>query len=122
MSGPVTRLRIDLGRDTPVGAPQPAGRVPRVARLLSLAHDIDRKIAAGEIRDWAEAARRLRLTRARMTQIANLLLLAPEIQDNVLALPPVVEGRDRVTERHLRPIAAEVNWNEQINAWRRIHG
>ena len=30
---------------------------------------------AGESDDWADAARRLELTRARMTQIANLLLL-----------------------------------------------
>jgi len=31
----------------------PAGSVPRVARLLALAHRIDGMIREGEIRDWA---------------------------------------------------------------------
>lgn len=122
MSGAVTRVAIDLGRTQPAPTPKPTGRIPRVARLLALAHHIDQKIADGEIRDWADAARRLRLTRARMTQIANLLLLAPAIQDEVLAMEPVVEGRDPVTERQLRPIAAEMDWQKQIHAWRQING
>jgi len=90
-----------------------------VARLLALAHRIDRLIAAGEITDWAEAARQCGLTRAGMSHVAALLLLAPEIQEAVLALAPVTSGRDPVTERQLRPIAAEPNWNTQIKMWRR---
>ena len=34
------------------------------------------------------------VTRARMTQIMNLLNLAPDIQEELLLLPPVTEGRD----------------------------
>ena len=122
MNGAVTRVAIDLRGNRPLRPTEPRGRIPRVARLLALAHHIDRKIADGEIRDWADAARRLRLTRARMTQIANLLLLAAAIQNEVLSMEPVVEGRDPVTERQLRPIAAEADWTKQINAWREIHG
>jgi hypothetical protein len=56
-----------------------------------------------------------------MTQIMNLLLLAPEIQEAILALPPITNGRDRMTERQLRTIVAEPHWERQMAAWRKIH-
>ncbi len=90
-----------------------AGRIPRVARLLALAQRIDGMIRSGELRDWAEAAKLVGVTRARMTQIANLLLLAPEIQEAVLGAPRVVKGSDPITERQLREIVSEVDWSEQ---------
>ena len=70
-------------------------------------------IRSGEIRDWAEAARLVGVTRARMTQIANLLMLTPEIQENILDLPPVPEGHDQMTERQLRLIVAMAEWEKQ---------
>ena len=90
-----------------------AGRVPRVTRLLALAHKIDGMIRSGEIRGWAEAARLIGVTRARMTQIANLLLLAPEIQEAILYLPMALKGRARVTEHNLREIAQRSDWVDQ---------
>ena len=84
---------VDFGATAPRGATQAAtGRVPRVARMLALAHEIDRLIRAGELRDLADAARAMGLTRARVTQIANLLLLAPAIQEAILELPPVANS------------------------------
>ena len=73
------------------------GRIPRATRMLALAHKIDGMIRTGELRDLADAARAIGVTRARMTQIANLLLLAPEIQEAILDLPPVTNGRDPVS-------------------------
>jgi hypothetical protein len=93
-------------------------RTPRVARLLALAHDIERRIRDGELADLAHAARSLGLTRARVTQIANLTLLAPAIQEEILTMPPVTAGRDLVTERTLRRILAEPVWYEQAELWR----
>ena len=98
----------------------PTGRVPRVARLLALAHKIDGMIARGELRDLAYAAEVLGLTRARMTQIANLILLAPQIQEAILDLPPVTNRRDPITERALRPLVAEHIWERQLELWRKI--
>ena len=98
----------------------PTCRVPRVARLLALAHKINGMIRSGELDDLAEAARRLSLTRARVTQITNLLLLAPAIQETVLDMGLVTNGRDTITERQLRPIAAEPDWNKQLQMWREI--
>jgi len=100
----------------------PLGRVPRVARHLALAHEIERRVRAREFQDLAHAARVFGLTRARVTQISNLLLLAPAIQAEILAMPPVTRGRDTITERTLRPIVAEPMWERQIVAWRAIPG
>lgn len=123
MSRPRARtvLQVDFARPSRPGPTvAPTGRVPRVARLLALAHRIDRMIAAGEIRDWAEAARLCGLTRARMTQIANLLLLAPVIQEEIVAWPPVTEGRETITERSLRPLTAEASWERQRILWNQV--
>ncbi|MBZ5637437.1 MAG: hypothetical protein LAO51_01630 [Acidobacteriia bacterium] len=98
-------------------APERPGRTLPVARLLALAHAIDAKIRSGEHDDLADAARKLGLTRARVTQISNLLLLAPTIQAAILAWPPITEGRDPVTERTLRPIVREPDWRRQIVLW-----
>ena len=113
-----TVLRVDFAPTTPQRRDvAPTGRVPRVVRLLALAHKVDRMVRNGELKDLADAARRLDLTRARLSQITNLLLLAPEIQEAILDLPLVTDGRDLVTERQLRPIAAEPDWSKQIAAW-----
>jgi hypothetical protein len=90
--------------------------------MLALAHKIDAMVRHGEFRDYADAARRLGLTRARVTQITSLLLLAPEIQEAILDLPPVTTGRDPISERQLRPIVAELDWNNQLAMWRNTNG
>ena len=97
--------------------PMHRGCVPRVARLLALAHTLDAKIRAGELDDMAHAAKVCGVTRPRVTQIMNLLLLAPEIQEAILDMPPVTTGRDPVTERTLRPIVAKAEWTKQGRLW-----
>ncbi len=114
---------VDFRTTPPRRATQAAtGRTPRVARMLALAHRIDKMIRAGELRDLADAARTLGLTRARVTQIANLLLLAPAIQEAILDLPLVTNGRDPVSERALRRIVAELDWNKQRALWSGVRG
>ena len=88
--------------------------------MLALAHKIDGMIRAGELKDLAAAARALGVTRARMTQVMNLLLLAPKIQEAILELPSVTVGRDPVSERALRKIVAEPDWERQEAAWSRL--
>ncbi len=113
-------FRVDFGPPGPVPKMQPRGRAPRVARMLALAHRIDGMVRSGETRDYAYAARRLGLTRARVTQITNLLLLAPVIQEAILGLPPVTTGRDPISERRLRPIVAEFEWDKQLDMWNEV--
>jgi len=114
----VTTHTVDFQpRPAPRPTVAPTGRVPRVARLLALAYRIDAMVRAGELRDLAHAARVMGLTRARVTQVMNLLLLAPEIQEAILEMPPVTKGRDTITERTLRRIVAEAEWHRQILLW-----
>jgi hypothetical protein len=77
-------------------------------------------IRAGELKDWAEAARLIQVTRARMTQIANLLLLEPDIQETILTLLPILRSGDPITERDLRPIVSRSDWELQKTVWFRL--
>src|SRR5215211_7835889 len=80
----------------PAPAKLPPGRIPRVTRLLALAHRFDGLIREGVVGDYAELARLGHVSRARISQIMNLLLLAPDVQEAVLFLPRVERGRDPV--------------------------
>lgn len=102
----------------PEPAPAPEGRIPRISRLMALAIRFDRLIKEGEIDDQADLARLGNVSRARVTQIMNLLQLAPEIQETLLFLPVTVKGRDAIRERHVRPIAAEPDWRKQRRLWK----
>lgn len=111
---------VEFGRPAPTAAPARTGRILRVARLLALAHQIESRVRAGEFANLADAARTLGLTRARVTQIVNLTLLAPEIQEEILAWPPITGGRDSVTERTIRGVSAEPQWRRQTTVWTRL--
>jgi hypothetical protein len=76
----------------------PPGRVPRISRLMALAIRFEGLLHAGEVADYAELARLGHVTRARVTQIMNLLNLAPDIQEAILFLAPVEAGHDPVKE------------------------
>src|SRR5437016_4923688 len=58
--------------------------VPRITRLMALAIKIDDMVQRGELRDYADVARLGHVTRARVTQIMNLMNLAPDIQEHIL--------------------------------------
>ena len=124
-AGPTTIHTVAFGRGRRVAgesAPlrRAPGRLPRVVLQLALAHEIDRRLRTGEIPDLATVARRASLTRARVTQILGLLLLAPDIQEAILSLPPFTRGRDPLPERALRPLVAEPNWSAQRRLWARF--
>ena len=95
----------------------PVGRVPRLSRLMALAIRCEELVRRGEVIDYAELARLGHVTRARMTQIMNLLNLAPAIQEEILFMPLVEQGRDPIGEREVRPIAAEADWRKQVKLW-----
>ena len=98
----------------------PSGRVPRISRLMSLAIRFDRLIQDGVVSDQSELARLAHVTQPRMTQIMNLLHLAPDIQETILFLPRITSGRDPIHEKLLRPIAAEASWLKQRGMWIQI--
>jgi hypothetical protein len=87
---------------------------------MALAIRMDGLIREGVVTDQAEIARIGQVTTARMSQIMNLLNLAPDIQEAILFLPEVTSGKPPITERHLWPIAAELSWARQRSAWGRV--
>ncbi len=94
--------------------PRPStGRLPRVSRLMALAIHFDRLLATGRFQSQADLARAGRVTRARLTQILNLTGLAPDLQEKILFLKPYTNGQAPLTERQIRPVAAEPNWDKQ---------
>jgi len=84
----------------------------RVAVTLAMAHKIRQGILAGEIKDQAEAACRLGLTRARLSQILDLTNLAPDLQEEILFLE-ATGGREPLRERSLRGAVRILAWERQ---------
>ena len=102
-----------------VEAPLPVlGSVPRVSRVLALAIHMDDLCRQREVTDYAELARLALVTRARMTQIMSLLLLAPDIQEEILFLPRSSGGRAPIREKAVRPIAVVPDFRKQRVMWR----
>ena len=85
---------------------------------MALAIRMDGLVRGGEVADYADLARLGHVSRARVTQIMNLLQLAPDIQEALLFLPRTERGRDPIREHHIRPIAAELEWRKQRRLWK----
>lgn len=115
--GQRTRKVIEEG-PLPEADTTPIGTVPRISRLMALAIRFDRLIKAGEVTDQADLARLGNVSRARVTQIMNLMQLAPDIQEAILFLPRTTKGRDPIREIMVRPIAAELDWRTQRRLWK----
>ena len=97
-----------------------AGRVPRVSRLMALAIRFDQLVRGREVTDYAELAALGHVTRARMSQIMSLLSLAPDLQEQVLFLPPTTQGRDPIQLRDLLSIAVVPGWRKQRVRWKSL--
>ncbi len=117
LKGPLFRRqgrRVEL-RDAPPAVTEPRAPVRRpakVARMLALAHHLQRLVDDGQVADRAALARKLGLTRARVTQLLDLLLLAPRIQAMVLTLE-AIDGLEPMSERQLRSLVSSVAWEQQ---------
>ncbi len=100
----------------PPAEPEPP-RISRITRLMALAIKFQDMVDRGEVRDYADIARLGHVTRARITQIMNLLLLAPDIQEQIL-FPDCLQGRHSTpAERRLREITGNLDWRKQRIQW-----
>src|SRR6266852_5661765 len=119
MRAPLTvECNLVPGRDRKKNPSIPTtSRVPRISRLMALAIRFDDLIKAGGIADYSELAQLGHVSRARITQIMNLLHLASDIQEQVLFLPPTRHGRDPVHLARLQPIASTLVWRQQRCLW-----
>ena len=83
---------IALREGPPPPPPEPKEPVRRPARsaiTLALAHKIEQAIRDGDLKDRADAARRLGVSRARITQICDLTLMPVKEQERILYLETV---------------------------------
>jgi hypothetical protein len=92
-------------------------RLPRLARLMALALHLEDLIQAGKVKNYATLGRLGHVSRSRVSQIMNLLLLAPDIQEQILFLSAVARGRDPIHLRRLQPVARIPKWSKQRPLW-----
>lgn len=100
--------------------PERSGKVPHISRLLALAMRYDKMIRERSIPDFNTLAKLAGVTKPRITQIMNLVNLAPDIQAAILTLPNIRQSRGFFTERKLRPIAQKNDWAEQRELWEKL--
>jgi hypothetical protein len=93
------------------------GRLPQITRVLALAIHFDEMISRGDAKDYADVARLSCLSRERVSQIVRLNYLAPDIQVELLYLPPTPTGRYPISETAVRKIANLLSWLEQRREW-----
>jgi hypothetical protein len=108
-------VKAKTGKATPL-----TGRVPRVARLLALAIRFEQLVRSGTIRNYAELADLGNVSQARISQIMLLLQLAPDIQEEILFLPPARRGGNSIHMWQVLPIAVLVDWPAQRRRWRAL--
>ena len=119
-TGNLFRVRQGNGwaftEEPPLPPREPVRRPARVAQMLALAHRLQAAIDQGEYQDRADLARQLGFTRARVTQLLDLLLLAPDIQEEILELERI-DGVEPLAERALRRIVRQMDWAVQRERW-----
>ena len=99
--------------------PRPKPRPLRVARMLAVAHALSGMLAQPGGPTRREMARALKMTEARLSQLLDLVLLAPDIQEDLLFLE-VAPGRDPIPERALRSVVRALAWREQRRRYARL--
>jgi hypothetical protein len=89
-----------------------------VSRLAALAVRFEGLVRVGAIDNYSEIATLGHVTRARISQVMNLLNLAPDILEAILHLPRTQRRRDPIHLRQLQPIAMTFDWDKQRRQWR----
>lgn len=91
---------------------------PKLRQYLVLAYQIQDTLAEGKAKDLGQIAEWLGMTYTRLKQIMNLLLLCPKIQAEILLTN--TDRINRITERKIRSITKEIDWQKQIHAWNKL--
>ena len=85
--------------------------------LLLLAHQLNDMLEKGQFRNLADIAGQTGISRARVTQILDLVLLAPSIQEEILQGP---NQHLHIRERHIRALVKKLDWEEQLQGWQAL--
>ncbi len=121
MSGLTVRYKARLGQPRacssgngkvvpkkPASPPKdaPNGICP-AARLLVLAHYVERAVVDGTCENYSVAAERLGFSQPRLAQILDLLFLSPDVQQRLLS------GELYISDHKLRDVLRSLDWQEQ---------
>lgn len=93
-------------------------RIPRISRYMALAIHFEDLIRQGVVTDYADLARLGHVTRARVTQIMNLRLLAPEIQEELLFCESKAANETPNQLKAFQSVAGDLSWAKQRKRWR----
>ena len=108
---------LRLSNTTKPKPPEPFKPRPlHISRMLALAHKMRETIDNGEVASAAQLAKQLKFTRARISQLLDLTLLAPDIQEEIL-FAEIKSGYDPINEHALREILREKDWAKQRDMW-----
>jgi hypothetical protein len=91
---------------------------PKLRQYLVLAYQIEETLCKEKAKDLYQIAGWLGMTYTRIKQITNLLRLCPEIQRSILLVN--TDKIRQLTERKIRSIAKEINWQKQLSAWNNL--
>jgi hypothetical protein len=109
------------GEREPSDAPSSGnGRLPRVTQVMALAIHFQDMLRRQEVRDYADLARLGCVSRERMSQLMELLWLAPEIQQEILEFRPTLVTRFPISESAVRRIASILSWDDQRQRWKAL--
>ena len=109
-------VRVGPEPELPPAASAP-GRIPRIAKLMALAIRCEQLLRSGAVPDATTMARLAHVSQPRMTQILNLTLLAPDIQEALLCQPAMVAGKAELHEKALRTLCSLTLWSRQRAMW-----
>lgn len=84
----------------------------RLCQSLILAHQVNNMLNTGELQGFRQISQWFGFSPARLSQILNLLLLSPQIQEKILFSKDL-----EITENAIRQIALIPDWEEQIQSW-----
>jgi hypothetical protein len=92
--------------------------IPRISRYMALAIHFEDLVRQGVVTDYADLARLGHVTRARVTQIMNLRLLAPEIQEELLFCEKEGDDCIPIQLKSLQVLATINSWRTQRQQWK----
>jgi DNA invertase Pin-like site-specific DNA recombinase len=90
---------------------------PRLSRLLALALKMEQMIQEGTAKSYSELAHLGQVSAARLSQVMNLLHLAPDIQEEILLGNT---PKDWLRESAVRKLSGVVLWSEQRDRWHEL--
>jgi hypothetical protein len=118
--GHAPRSRVRSDRRDALGAvarKASSERVPRIASLMALALKFEPMIREGAVHNYAVLAALGQVSRSRLTQIMNLLNLAPDIQEQILFLTWERAEQCGIHERSVRQLSSQLSWTAQRARW-----